>query len=689
MTGPEIPATAADPALEYARAIDDASERRAHLPFPIKWWTRIENAIIIIALAMMVILPIWESALRALKHAGMFVTLTERLSITASAVFVQHGTLIVGLIGAAIAARENRLLSLATSTIFPNGWPRTTARIIGGAVGAAIAILLCVASYNFVVSERAVESGSGVIAYGIEKWMLQCVLPVGFGVIALSVLYHSVDGWKLRWIAPLLAALIVLIFWHTEIDTAVDAAKGKRIEIAAFVALAIATFLGAPIFAILGGSAVILFWTNASFGQTPVEAIASIPVDHYALVTNASLPTIPLFTLAGYFLAEGGASRRLVNVFSAVFGPIPGGPAIVTALLCAFFTSFTGASGVTILALGGVLMPVLLSAGYSQRSSLGLLTGAGSLGMLFPPCLPLVLYAIIAKQQIEDIFLGSVIPGFLLVVLTAMLGIWMQPRTSAARPRPKFNFKDAARAVWIAKWELLIPVVAMYALFSGRATAVEASAYTAFYAFLTQTVFHRDLTLKRGVPHVLVECGLVIGGVLLILGVAQGFTNYLITAEVPQHAIEWIKASVQSKYTFLLLLNLFLLVVGGLMDVYPAIVVIVPLLVPIGVEGFHIHPIHLGVIFLANLEMGFLMPPLGMNLLLASYRFRRPMPEVYRAILPLLAVQFVGVLLITYVPVLSTKLPEWREQRKAAQQQVQPAEAPTNPQTNSLTSASR
>ena len=296
--------------------------------------------------------------------------------------------------------------------------------------------------------------------------------------------------------------------------------------------------------------------------------------------------------------------------------------------------------------------------------------------------------AIIAQQPIEDIFLGSVIPGFLLVVMTAILGIWMQPRTSAARPRQRFNFTQAARAVWVAKWELLIPVVAMYALFSGRATAVEASAYTAFYAFLTQTLFHRDLTLKRGVPHVLVECGLVIGGVLLILGVAQGFTNYLIFDQVPDRVIEKLTASVKSPYAFLLLLNLFLLVVGGLMDVYPAIVVIVPLLVPIG-EAFGVHPIHLGVIFLANLEMGFLMPPLGMNLLLASYRFRRPMPEVYRAILPLLAVQFVGVLLITYVPVLSTKLPEWREKRKQAAEQVQQAEAPTNPPTNSLASTPR
>jgi tripartite ATP-independent transporter DctM subunit len=657
MTSAEIPATAADDAvLNYRSAIDDAADKRRRLPFPVRWWTRLENAIVILALSVMTILPIWESILRAIQRT--FPSTAEamtHLSVTASAVFVQHGTLIVGLIGAAIAARENRLLSLATTNIFPDGWPRNTARIIGAGVGAAISALLCLASFKFVQVEREFEGGSGLIAYGIHKWMLQAVLPIGFGIITLSVLFHSTERWKRRWIAPLIAGAILAIFFSS------GNLNPQRYQLVAFILLGIATFLGAPIFAILGGSALILFWGDQS--GPVLERITSIPVDHYALVTNPSLPTIPLFTLAGYFLAEGGASKRLVRVFSALFGAIPGGPAIVTALLCAFFTSFTGASGVTILALGGVLMPVLISARYSERASLGLLTGAGSLGMLFPPCLPLVLYAIIAKQPIEDIFLGAIIPGAVLVVMTAILGIWMGPRATVERPRMKFDAGEAWLAVWAAKWELLIPVVAMYALFSGNATPVEASAYTAFYAFLTQTLFHRDLTLRRGVPHVLVECGLVIGGVLLILGVAQGFTNYLITAMIPERAIEWLTASVKSPYVFLLLLNFFLLIVGGLMDVYPAIVVIVPLMVPIG-EAFGINPIHLGVIFLANLEMGFLMPPLGINLLLAGYRFRKPIPEVYRAILPLLAVQFVGVLLITYVPMLSTSLPAWYERHK-------------------------
>lgn len=654
MNSPDLPV--ADPVLDYD-SVDAVCERRRVLPWPLKWGIRLENAIIIISLLAMMLLPIWESVVRVIKHWEWTGEWANHLTITASAVFVQHGTLVVGLLGAAIAARENRLLALATATIFPLGWPRTVSRIIGSGVGAAISALLCIASWQYIQLERDAASGSSLIGYGIHKWMLGLSLPIGFGLITFYVLYHSADRWKLRWIAPLIGAAIFAFFATTEVDP-------ERLRLPAFGLLIVATILGAPIFAILGGSALILFFAE---GGGTLDSISSIPLDHYSLVTNAALPTIPLFTLAGYFLAEGGASKRLVRVFSTLFGSIPGGPAIVTALLCAFFTSFTGASGVTILALGGVLMPVLLAAKYSPRASLGLLTGAGSLGMLFPPCLPLVLYAIIARQPIEDIFVGAIIPGALLVVMTAILGVWMGPKKSVREDRPKFNAREAMQALWLAKWELLIPVVAMYALFSGQATPVEASAYTAFYAFLTQTIFHRDLTFRRGVPHVLVECGLVIGGVLLILGVAQGFTNYLITAQIPDQAIEWLQKSVQSPYAFLLLLNIFLLIVGGLMDVYPAIVVIVPLMVPIG-KAFGIDPIHLGVIFLANLEMGFLMPPLGMNLLLSSYRFRRPIPEVYRAILPLLAVQFVGVMLITYVPILSTGAPHLYEKWKQHKQ---------------------
>jgi tripartite ATP-independent transporter DctM subunit len=412
-----------------------------------------------------------------------------------------------------------------------------------------------------------------------------------------------------------------------------------------------ATVLGTPIFATLGGAALIFFWGD----DLP---IASIPLDHYRLVINPSLPAIPLFTLAGYFLAEGGASNRLVKVFQALVGRFRGGPAVVTALVCAFFTSFTGASGVTILALGGLLMPVLLAAGYSEKSSLGLLTGAGSLGLLFPPCLPLILYAIVARITMEEMFLGGIVPGVLLVVMTAWWGVRAGPRVG--KDGPAFSFIEAWLAVWEAKWELLLPVVAFAGLFGGFATPVEAAALTALYAFVVETVIYRDLKMSGDVARVMTECGLLVGGVLLILGVALGFTNYLVDAQIPARAVDWVTASIQSRWVFLLLLNLLLLVVGCLMDIFSAIVVVVPLIVPMGV-AYGIDPVHLGIIFLANLELGYLTPPVGMNLFLSSYRFSKPLSEVYRSIIPILLVLLTGVLLITYVPALTTTLPRWLE----------------------------
>jgi tripartite ATP-independent transporter DctM subunit len=331
----------------------------------------------------------------------------------------------------------------------------------------------------------------------------------------------------------------------------------------------------------------------------------------------------------------------------------------VTALVCAFFTSFTGGSGVTILALGGLLMPVLLAARYSERHALGLLTGAGSLGLLFPPCLPLILYAIISTQakaavSIEQMFLGGILPGLVMLGLTLWWGIRVGPKIEAtAGP---FDAQVARQAVWKAKWELLLPVVALVALFGGFATTVEAAAITALYAFIVETFVYRDLHLFRDVPRVVTQCGLLVGGVLLILGVALGFTNYLVDAQVPARLVEWTTGAVHSPLVFLLLLNLFLLVVGCLMDIYSAIVVVVPLIVPVG-KAFGIDPVHLGIIFLANLELGYLTPPVGMNLFIASYRFKKPMTEVTRAVLPVLFVLFLGVLLITYIPPLTTLLP--------------------------------
>ncbi len=586
----------------------------------------------------MTLLPVAEIALRTFFRTG----------IPASAPIVQHLVLAVGMLGGALAAREHRLLALSAAAQWFRGGLLTGARVISYGFAAAVAAFLCAASWQFVLSQRSLGKNLlRVLGFGLPIWVVQLLLVLGFGVVTVRLIGSVSDRWRWRAVTLALAVGLAAVALWAPVDP-------QALRWPAMILLFVAVALGAPIFTALGGAALILLWTGG-------EPIAAVPLKHYQLTVNPTLPSIPLFTLAGYFLAEGAAARRLVRLFQALFGSLHGGPAIATVLVCAFFTSFTGASGATILALGGVLMPVLLAAHYSEQSSLGLLTGAGSLGMLFPPCLPPILYAIIASSSgqtsvtIAQMFQGGFLPGVLLVGMTAWWGIREGPRRGQAGRQP-FDAREAAAAAWAAKWELLVPVVAVTALFSGFATPVEAAAITAFYTFLVAVVIHRDLRLGRDVPRVMTDCGVLIGGVLLILGVALGFTYYLVDAQIPDQAVAWATGTIHSKWLFLLGLNLVLLLIGGLVEIYAAIVVVVPLLVPLGL-AFGIDPIHLGIIFLANMELGFLAPPVGLNLLLASYRFNRPMSQVIRASLPMLAVMVIGVLLITYVPWLTTWLP--------------------------------
>jgi tripartite ATP-independent transporter DctM subunit len=616
---------------------------------PVAGWRRAcrdaENWGVTAVLLVMMLLPVLEILLRKTMHAG----------ISGGTTIVQQCTFIVGMLGGAIAARDGRLLALSALTTVLHGRTKALVTAFSQAFAAAVTAFLCIASVQFVQTE--IPSGE-VIAYGIRKWWVELLLPAGFAVVAVRLWWHAARTWRGRVaVLALAAAFVAVALWSP--------VSPEQMKWPALAVLLVATVLGAPVFTTLGGAALILFWAEDS-------PIAAVPLTHYSLVSNPSLPTLPLFTLAGYFLAESGASRRLVRVFDAVFGGIRGGPAIVTSLVCAFFTSFTGGSGVTILALGGILMPVLIAAKYRERTALGLLTGAGSLGILFPPCLPLILYAIIASEAkaqvtIEQMFLGGIVPGLIMVALAIWWGVAAGPVLTAKR-KP-FSAAEARAAIRDAKWELLLPVVALVALFSGYATPVEAAALTAFYAFVIETFVYRDLSWRsRGteaptasaatVPRVVTNCGMLVGGVLLILGVALGFTNYLVDVQVPDRAVAWATGAIHSKWLFLLGLNVVLLFVGGLVEIYAAIVVVVPLLVPLGI-AFGIDPIHLGIIFLANMELGFLAPPVGLNLLLSSYRFNKPMVEVMRAVLPMLAVQFLGVLLITYIPPLTTALPHW------------------------------
>jgi tripartite ATP-independent transporter DctM subunit len=587
---------------------------------------RIEDVVSASALAVMTVIPLLEIVLRRAVGVG----------IPAAGPIVQHLVLWVGFLGAAIAAREGRLLSLATGSLVPEGWPRRVAAIVAAMIGAAVSAILTLAALEFVQSERNVGGSFGA---GIPTWIAELVLPFGFALIGVRLAWRASNGWNGRLLGIAALAFGWFIGSHPALLEGFPAWPGLLL-------IVIGGALGAPIFAILGGAAAVLFMSD---GVTP----AAILIETYSLSVSPTLAAIPLFTLTGFLLAEGRASERLLRVFRSLFGWIPGGTAVVCAVLCSFFTAFTGGSGITCLALGGILFPALLKDGYRERFSLGLLTASGSLGLLLPPSLPLMLYGVVAQMPIEDLFIGGFLPGLL---LTAMIALWgMREGVASGAGRQPFVVREAGAALWDAKWELAMPVVVVVALFSGLATSVEAAALSAAYALFTQSAIHGDVSIRRDLLRVFAECVGLIGGVLVILGVAVGLTSWLVGAQVPMHLVEFTRAHIESKTMFLLALNVFLILVGCLMEIFPAIVVVVPLIVPLG-AAFDVHPVHLGIIFIANLELGYLTPLVGLNILLASYRFKRPVLEVARAALPMAAILGTGVLVITYVPWLTLGL---------------------------------
>ena len=586
---------------------------------------RTEELAASLALAAMVILPLLEIPLRKLGTG-----------IPGGISIVRHLMLWVAFLGAALAAREGRLLSLATGRLLPEGKLRSGGRLFAAAVAAAVSALFFRAGIDLVLEERAAGT---MITQSLPVWVAQVVLPLSFLLIAGRLIWRAGESWKGRAIAAIGAAVGLVVAQFPGLLEARPAWPGLLMILAG-------TVLGGPIFAALGGIAALLFMAD---GVPPVAVL----IETYSLASDPVLAAIPLFTLVGFFLAEGRASSRLLGFFQAFFGWIRGGTAVVCALLCAFFTVFTGGSGVTILAMGGLLYQVLREDRYRDRFSLGLLTASGSLGLLLPPALPLILYGIVARVSIEDLFIGGILPGIVLVTLVAAWGV--REGIVERVERTPFNRREAGRALWEAKWELLLPLIVLYVYLGGLATLVEAAALAALYAFVIQCFVHRDLSLGRDLARVFRECLVLIGGVLLILGMAMGFSSYMVDAMVPARALEWVQAHIESRLVFLLCLNLFLLAVGAVMDIFSATVVVVPLIVPLGL-AFGIDPIHLGIIFIANLELGYLTPPVGLNLFFASYRFERPLLEIYRAAVPFLIILGFGVLLITYVPLLTTGL---------------------------------
>jgi len=551
-------------------------------------------------------------------------------------------TLWVGMLGGAIAAREGKLLTLATSEFMPKGRLGAAARVLAGAIGAGVAALFAMGGYGLVRSGQIVGD---TIGNGIPVWVVDLALPFAFGLIALRLVWRASDRPLGRALAALgIVAGVVLASQYQVLE--------GQSAWPWIVLVLMGGVFGAPIFALLGGIAMFLFLTD---GLRPTVLLVKA---HEELTTSSGLAAIPLFTLAGFLFAEGRSSERLLRALRALFGWLPGGTAIAASVLCAFFTLFTGGSGVTILALGGLLLPALLAEGYRERFSIGLLTASGSLGLLFPLSLPLMLYGIVAQNiRLEDLFIGGLLPGLLMLGLVAAFGVHEGRRIP--KSRAPFKLGEAGGAIWEAKWELLLPVVVLAVIFKGWAAPAECAPVAALYAVIVQRYIHRDLPAWKDIVRVMSDCIALVGGVLLILSVAVGLTNYLITAQVPDQIILWTQDHIHSKWVFLLGLNLFLLLVGSVMDIFSAIVVVVPLIIPIAVQVFGIDPIHLGIIFIANLELGYLHPPLGLNLLLASIRFKKPVLEVMWATLPMLGILALGVLLITYWDWLTMGLLEW------------------------------
>ncbi|MEM6290819.1 MAG: TRAP transporter large permease [Myxococcota bacterium] len=414
--------------------------------------------------------------------------------------------------------------------------------------------------------------------------------------------------------------------------------------------LILLALVGAPLFSVLGGMGIV----NFSSAGTDLVVLSE---EHYKLATNPHLITIPLFTLAGFVMAESKAADRLVRVSRALLGWLPGGLGFVVVASCAFFTTFTGASGVTIIALGGLLHPILVKERYPENFSLGLITSSGSIGLLFPPSLPIILYGIVAKTSIDALFVAGIVPGaiFLLVLGGYSLFVGNQRKVN----RTPFDLGEAMTATWQAKWELAVPVVVLVAIYGvpgltdGLVTIAEASAICAIYLVIVEVFIYKDLKLFSSDPEVpsldkvIREASVMVGAILLILGVALGLTNFLVQEEVPMKILAAISGAVESRFTFLLLLTVFLLIVGCLMDIFSAIVVVVPLITPIAAE-YGVHPLHLGIIFLANLEIGYITPPVGLNLFISSLAFDKPVVKLYRYALPFLILMLAALLTITF-----------------------------------------
>jgi tripartite ATP-independent transporter DctM subunit len=554
-------------------------------------------------------------------------------NIPGAATWIQNLVLWLGFLAAILTTLQDRHLSIGIVKFFQDRPLFKKLEYVRCLVHVSILLALSLACFIFVRFQ--IESPERIGRW-IPIWVVQTIMPIAFLMIAWALVTSRYKKWSSRLIVTAGAVLLCLVLYVLP-----ESARALPAILLIGVIILLSLW-GLPIYAMLGGIGILLFYS----ADIP---IAALPVEANRILTQPVLPSIPLFALAGTVLAAGGAPKRLITLITAWTGWMRGGPVFAAVLGCAIFTAITGASGVTILALGSLLLPVLMSAHYDKKFSIGLLTSSGSIGLMFPPSLPVILFGVYAHVAIDQLFLAALLPGILLVIFVAVMSLLKQSRMKA---QSSFDVKLAFKSVWAAKGDIAFPFFIFVGLFGGFLTLVETAALTALWALLLETVFHQQIKFKGQLLDTLIEASVLSGALLIVLGLASGFSSYLVDMQIPSVATEFVLKYISSKYVFLLVLNVVLLMVGAVMDIYSAILIVVPLIVPIG-AAFGIHPVHLGIIFLANLELGYLTPPIGMNLFLASLRFEETLLSIWKTVLPFLILFVVWVILITYVPFIS------------------------------------
>jgi len=606
---------------------------------------KVEDILCIVSLVLMALLPVVEAVTHTIFRTG----------ILGTSGLIGQMLLLSGLLTGMICTRSGSHLFVSFVQYIPEGFIKARLKVFNCLVSSFVATVIAWSSVSFI----KIGLEDKIIGF-IPSRVFAVIIPTAFCIIAIRFARQTkLTGWKI--LLPILVILlgtfasfpvIAKIIWGVDMPDSIFYICDEfsyytwlaRFPLTVF--LIVTALVGTPLFVVIGGLSLLLL--NASGGQ-----MDSVIADMYSALTNNNIIAIPLFTIVGFFLSESRAGERLVNVFRSLFSWLPGGIILVTVIICAFFTSFTGASGVTILALGGILYAILNEhLKYPEKFSIGLITSVGSIGLLFPPSLPLILVGTVTQTNIVHLFIGGIIPGLILVVAMAIFGIVVSIKVKI--PVEKFDGRKSLKALKDAALEILLPIFLIIGYFTGILSLTEIGAAALLYIFIVEVLIHRDIKFSN-IKSIFDKAIPIIGGVLSILAVSKALSYYVVFTQAPANIAYWLYDAISSKIVFLLLLNLFLLIVGCIMDIFSAIVVVLPLIIPLA-QVYGIDPVHLGIIFVINLEVGYITPPVGLNLFLASYRFKKPFIEICRNVFPFLSVRLLVVLLVTFLPALSTWL---------------------------------